>query len=241
MKITFIGTGTMGCTTRCNTSMLVNDILFDIGMGTVKQIERLKIYTKSINYVVVSHFHADHFLDIPNFLIGRKVRDEMENKVVFIGPVGLKNKMTQLMNFTHGDGEQNRYDNMEEKYNIEFVELKNEESYTTNDFKITAYSLNHGRCKLVNGYTLEKENKVISYACDTSICENFYTMCGLSDYMIADVTKLNTTEMHMGLEDYKKLSNQYKDCTFYAVHRMDYDISGIDTVKFPNDGDVLEI
>lgn len=27
MKITFVGTGTMGCTTRCNTSMLVDDIL----------------------------------------------------------------------------------------------------------------------------------------------------------------------------------------------------------------------
>ena len=30
MKITFIGTGTMGCITRCNTSILVDDILFDI-------------------------------------------------------------------------------------------------------------------------------------------------------------------------------------------------------------------
>ena len=76
MKITFIGTGTMGCTTRCNTSMLVDDILFDIGMGTVKQIERLKIYTNSIKYIAISHFHADHFLDIPNFLIGRGIRKE---------------------------------------------------------------------------------------------------------------------------------------------------------------------
>ena len=75
MKVTFIGTGTMGCTTRCNTSVLVDDILFDIGMGTVKQIERLKIYTKSINYLVISHFHADHFLDIPNLLIGRGIRN----------------------------------------------------------------------------------------------------------------------------------------------------------------------
>lgn len=66
MKVTFIGTGTMGGTTRCNTSVLVDDILFDIGMGTVKQIERLKIYVKSIRYVVISHFYADHLLDVPN-------------------------------------------------------------------------------------------------------------------------------------------------------------------------------
>lgn len=80
----------MGCTTRCNTSILVDDILFDIGMGTVKQIERLKIYTKSINYLVLSHFHADHFLDIPNLLIGRGIRKETENKFTIIGPIGTR-------------------------------------------------------------------------------------------------------------------------------------------------------
>ena len=93
MKITFVGTGTMGCTTRCNTRMLVDDILFDVGMGTVKQIERLKIYTKSIKYIVISHFHADHFLDIPNFLIGRGIRKETEEyKLTIIGPIGVRKK-----------------------------------------------------------------------------------------------------------------------------------------------------
>lgn len=73
MKITFVGTGTMGCITRCNTSVLIDNILFDIGMGTVKQLERLKIYTKKVEYLVITHFHADHFLDIPNLLIGRGI------------------------------------------------------------------------------------------------------------------------------------------------------------------------
>ena len=43
MKVTFIGTGTMGSTTRGNQSLLVDDILFDVGCGTVKKIESLKI------------------------------------------------------------------------------------------------------------------------------------------------------------------------------------------------------
>ena len=131
MKINFIGTGTMGSTTRCNTSILVDDILFDIGMGTVKQIERLKLYTKSINYLVISHFHADHFLDIPNLLIGRGIRKETENKLIILGPVGTREKTIKLMNFTHSDGDKHKYDNIEEKYNIKFIELSNEEQYNT--------------------------------------------------------------------------------------------------------------
>lgn len=241
MKVIFIGTGTMGCTTRCNTSVLVDDILFDIGMGTVKQIERLKIYTKSINHLVISHFHADHFLDIPNFLIGRGIRKETENKLTIIGPTGVRKKTIELMNFTHSDGDEHKYDNIEDKYNIEFVELQNEEQYCTEKFEITAVSLKHGECVPINGYILEKEQKVLSYACDTSFCENYYKMCDKSNYIFSDVTGLKTTEVHMGLEEYKELYKQYPNCSFYAIHRADYDTKEINTVMFPNDGEILEI
>ena len=241
MKITFIGTGTMASTTRCNTSILVDDILFDIGMGTVKQIERLKIYTKTINYIVISHFHADHFLDIPNFLFGRIIRKEVEKKLTIIGPIGIKRKTIELMNFTHSDGDEHRYDNLEEKYNIEFIELDNTEFYCINEFKITALTLNHGECIPINGYVLEKENKKISYACDTGFCDNFYNMCSISNFIFSDVTGLKTTEMHIGLEDYKELYKKYPDCKFYAIHRGEYDFSGIDSVEFPNDGEIQEI
>ncbi len=241
MKVTFVGTGTMGCTTRCNTSVLVDDILFDIGMGTVKQIERLEIYTKSINYLVISHFHADHFLDIPNLLIGRRIRKEIKNKLIIIGPVGTKQNIVKLMNFTHGDGNEHKYDNIEEKYNVEFIELQNEEQYKTEKFKITALTLKHGECVPINGYILEKDNKVLSYACDTSFCDNYYKMCNESNYMLSDVTGLKTTDMHIGLEDYKGLYKKYVNCKFYAIHRSDYNVEDIIGVEFPNDGEILEI
>lgn len=241
MNITFVGTGTMGSVKRCNTSILVDDILFDIGMGTVKQIERLNIYTKDIKYVVISHFHADHFLDIPNLLIGRKIRKEFSNKLTFIGPKGLRKKVVELMIFTHGDGNEHKYNEIESKYNLEFVELENNQKYNTDTFNITAFSLNHGPCIPINGYILEKEERRISYACDTSFCDNYYIMCENSDYIFSDVTGIKTTDMHMGFEEYKKLSKKYPNCKFYAVHRGDYEIDNFDGIEMPNDGDILKI
>lgn len=231
----------MESTTRCNTSVLVDDILFDIGMGTVKQVERLKIYTKSINYLLISHFHADHFLDIPNLLIGRSIRNEKENKLIIIGPVGTRKKIVQLMNFTHGNGDDHKYDNIEEKYNLEIIELQNEETYYAENFKITALSLKHGNCLPINGYILEKENKKLSYACDTSFCENYFKMCEISNYIFSDVTGLKTTENHIGLEEYKELYKKYPNCNFYAIHRSDYNTNGVKKIIFPNDGEILEI
>ncbi|MBQ9834247.1 MAG: MBL fold metallo-hydrolase [Bacilli bacterium] len=66
MKLTFIGTGNMGSTSRANTSIIVDNILFDCGMGTIKQLERLGKKVKDLDCLVISHFHADHFFDIPN-------------------------------------------------------------------------------------------------------------------------------------------------------------------------------
>ena len=54
MKITFIGTGNMGCKTRANSSVLIDDLLIDIGCGTVKQLGRLDIETKRIKYILIS-------------------------------------------------------------------------------------------------------------------------------------------------------------------------------------------
>lgn len=242
MKITFIGTGTMGSLTRCNTSVLIDDILFDIGMGTIKQIGRLKINTKSICYLVISHFHADHFLDIPNLLIGSKeIRKEKEQKLTIIGPTGLRKKVMDLMSFTHGDGDQHKYDKIEEKYNIEFVELDESEKFQGENFTITAVSLKHGNCNPIYGYILEKENKKVAYCCDMTLFNGFYNICKEVNYMLSDVNGLVTDYNHMGLEDYVKIAKQYNNCKFYAIHRGDYEVKYTDIINFPIDGEVIEI
>lgn len=239
MRITFIGTGTMSSIERANTSVLVDDILFDLGMGTVKQIERLKIYTKSIKYVCISHYHSDHFFDIPNLLIGRENRNEQS--IIFIGAKGLRNKVVELMKFTHSDGNEHKYDKIEEKYNIKFVELEKGESYFGNNFSITAITMKHGNCNPIYGYIVNKDNKKIAYCCDMTIFDEFYEICDNVDYMLSDVNGLKTDNMHMGLEDYYKIAIQYKKCNFYAIHRGDYKIKYNDKINFPMDGDIIEI
>lgn len=65
--------------------------------------------------------------------------------------------------------------------------------------------------------------------------------CAIHQITFFYVTGLKTTDTHMGLEDYKELYIKYPNCTFYAIHRADYNTNGISSVKFPNDGDILEI
>ena len=64
MKIQCIGTGTMGSITRGSQSLVIDDMLIDVGSGVVKKMESLGIYTKTIKYLLITHVHSDHFVDL---------------------------------------------------------------------------------------------------------------------------------------------------------------------------------
>lgn len=242
MKVTFIGTGTMGSTTRGNQSLLVDDILFDVGCGTVKKIESLKIYTKDINYLVISHFHADHFFDIPNYLIGRNIRNEhLKRTLPIIGGIGLKNRLIQLFTLAFGDGNKDKYNNFERDFNVKLIELKNEEEYIDEGISIKAYELEHGACKPILGFILSKENKKIGYATDTILCDNLKTMCRNSETIFIDSTNTIPTRMHIGLNEVLELKKENKDTNFFAIHRSDYIHNHIKEINFPEDEDCIKI
>ena len=96
MEVTFVGTGSMASLVKFNTSVLIDDILFDCGNGTVKQLNKLKIPARKIRYLVVTHFHSDHTFDIPNLLAMRLLNKDMDDKIIVIGPKGLRQRIIDI-------------------------------------------------------------------------------------------------------------------------------------------------
>ncbi len=109
MKITFLGTASMQPTSDRNlTSIYFNHegehILFDCGEGTQRQIRIAGISPTKLTRVIISHFHADHFLGLAGLI--RTLDANQYNKTLYIyGPKGL-NKLfetiTTSMNYSPG-------------------------------------------------------------------------------------------------------------------------------------------
>lgn len=242
MKVTFIGTGSMGNESQGNTSMLINNMLIDCGMGVVKSFERLGHHTRDINYVVITHFHADHVFDIPNFLAGREIRGELEVPLTFIGPKGLKDRIKEIIILAFADTNPGRYQDIEEYFNIKIIELDDGKTYEDNDFKLTAYKLDHGINVEEQGYILEKENKKIGILWDTTLCDNYYEVCSRADYVFSDVGKVETTASHIGVNDFNKIPEKFPNAKFYAVHRGNYNTDIIDyKIIVPKDGEEINL
>lgn len=241
MNIKFIGTGTVGTATRNNIGILIDNILLDCGMGITKQIEKYGKKTKDIKYLIITHFHADHFFDIPNLLLGRWIRKIYDEKLYIILPITGRRKIIDLMKFGFGNGNENAYENIEEELNVEFIEMGVNETYNFEDYQLTSIELEHGECIPNYGYLLKKNNITISYTGDTEICDNFKKMCEQSDYMFVEATTFLPLDvnMHIAFEELKELAEKYNNCIFYAVHRGDYEIEDKGNVYVPDDGEEI--
>jgi ribonuclease BN (tRNA processing enzyme) len=242
MKITFLGTGSMESENSANTSILINNnVLFDIGSGTISQMMKYNYKTSDIKYLIVTNYEADHFLDIVYFIFRRILRNEINNKLIIVGPHLIKEKTIELLRFTQTDGNNLKFKDISEKYNIDFIELNND-NYSDETLTINSISMVHGQFSFCNGYIINIDNVKVGYTGDTTMCSSVYNMCNELNNMIIDANGIETTMSHIGLDDVINLSRKYPNCTFYAVHRGSYEYSDeLNKIKFPTDGEIIQL
>ena len=89
MKIKFLGTGS-GKTSlnRYHSSFLIssstNRLLVDCGDGISKAILKQSIHFNSIDSILISHFHADHFAGLPSLLTQMKLGGRKNELIIFV-------------------------------------------------------------------------------------------------------------------------------------------------------------
>jgi ribonuclease Z len=89
MKIKFLGTGS-GQTSlnRFHSSFLISssnhNLLVDCGDGISKAILKQNINFNSIDSILISHFHADHFAGLPSLLTQMKLSSRKNDLTIFV-------------------------------------------------------------------------------------------------------------------------------------------------------------
>lgn len=65
MKIQVIGSGSMWTKYNSACYLIDDKIMVDFPNGTCKYLYRLDIIPNTIDNIVLTHFHGDHYFDIP--------------------------------------------------------------------------------------------------------------------------------------------------------------------------------
>ena len=202
MELKMIGTGSIGASRRSASTLIDNKILVDCGNGIVKTMINEGVSVKDIDVLLITHFHGDHFLDIP-FLITQRILDDATNELKIYGPKGLTQLVKDLYVLTFHSSS---YDEKIEEANITFIEY---EALNTMEvlsgYYVTPVEVEHGDLKPSYGFVMKHDNHIISFSGDSSYCPSINELVKSSELSVLDTTFISGNLKHMGLDNVETL------------------------------------
>lgn len=212
MKVKVIGTGSMWTKYNSASYLIDEDVLVDCPNGCSKYLYKLGIVPKSVENILITHFHGDHYFDIP-FYILNKSKSDNKRVNIYCGKEGSKKiKKLGVLAFP------NSFLNACKEINLNFC--------NKNEFKVSKYDIkrvlvDHGRMKPAYGYIFKKDNVLVGFTGDTSLCESVKDMASKCSYLFCDCMRTKGNEKHMGVDNLLYLANEYPSCNFVPSHMDD--------------------
>ncbi|MDD7972159.1 MBL fold metallo-hydrolase [Roseinatronobacter alkalisoli] len=209
MKVTLLGTGTpLPSMQRFGTSTLIEAggrrVLLDCGRGTVLRLSEIGIPIGSIDAVIFSHFHSDHYAGLPDLLMTGALPASWggrQTQLRVSGPEGVRSVVEGLWTFTAADRKIRVADNeiTEDCHQVAVTEFSEGVVFDECGLKITAIEVDHGEfVKPAFGFRVEFGGRVLVHSHDTRYSENLVRQAQGADVLIHEVAmaRPETLERH---------------------------------------------
>ena len=211
--------------------------MVDFPNGACKYLYRQGIKPNTINHILITHFHGDHYFDLPFYMLN-KSKSENKNVIIYCLKEGI-----DKINLIGDLAFPNSYQEVCNELNITF---NNYDKFTIKDYQVEKILVNHGRMKPAYGYILKKDDIYVGFTGDTSLCESVEQMAQKCSYLFCDCMFLEGNTKHQGIDNLKYLSSKYQDCTFIVSHledvtRQQLKELNISNIIIPEDYQILQI
>ena len=96
MLIRLVGTGSILSRRNSACTLIDDKVLIDCGGGIFKALRQQQVNLKKISTVLITHFHGDHYADLPCLILYRYLSSGEKERLVVYGPKGLVEKVKSL-------------------------------------------------------------------------------------------------------------------------------------------------
>ena len=237
MKIQVIGSGSMWTKYNSACYLIDDKIMIDFPNGACKYLYRLDIIPNTINNIVLTHLHGDHYFDMPFYLLN-KSKSENKDVNIFCSKEGKKkiNKIG-ILAFPNSFKEACNSLNLKYCFNDDFI---------IEDYKVQKMLVEHGRMKPAFGYIFSKDDICVGFTGDTSLCENVEILSSKCRYLFCDCMFIKGNGKHQGIDNLEYLSKKYPNCTFVVSHLEDDTRKKLEKMKIkniivPNDAQIIRV
>jgi ribonuclease BN (tRNA processing enzyme) len=187
MQIQFIGSGdAFGSGGKFNTCFHVTgektNFLIDCGASSLIALKANNIDLNSINTILFTHFHADHFGGIPFFMLDAQFFSKRTQPLTIVGPQDLRSWYQRVMETSFPGSSETKT-----RFDVIFIELEEKQPQSIGEITATAYLVNHGNPGgPFFSYRIECENRVLAYTGDTEWTESLIDAGRNADIFIAE-------------------------------------------------------
>ena len=225
MKIQVIGSGSMWTKYNSACYLIDDKIMIDFPNGACKYLYRLDIIPNTINNIVLTHLHGDHYFDMPFYLLN-KSKSENKDVNIFCSKEGKKkiNKIG-ILAFPNSFKEACNSLNLKYCFNDDFI---------IEDYKVEKMLVDHGRMKPAFGYIFSKDDICVGFTGDTSLCESVEILSSKCRYLFCDCMFIKDNGKHQGIDNLEYLSKKYPNCTFVVSHLEDDTRKKLEKMKIKN-------
>ena len=232
MKVSIIGSGSMWNKYNSACYLIDDNIMIDFPNGACKYLYRLDIIPNQIDNIVLTHFHGDHYFDIPFYLLN-KSKSENKNVNIFCYKEG-KSRIDKIGKLAFP----NSYKAACKALNLNYCF---NDFFVINNYKVQRLLVNHGRMRPAYGYVFSSGDLRIGFTGDTTTCNSIEYMALNCSYLFCDCMFIKGTDKHMGIDMLQDLCIKYQDCMFVVSHlendtRNELKKLNIKNVIVPEDG-----
>ena len=182
----FLGSGdAFGSGGRLHTCIQVSSeeatFLIDCGASSLIAMKRFGVDPSSIDAVLVTHLHGDHFGGIPFFVLDAQLVSRRTRPLTVAGPPGLESRVYDSMEALFPGTSQVR-----RRFELGFVELPEGEATGIGTLTVTSYGVVHPSGAPACALRVECGGKVISYSGDTEWTDSLLSAARDADLFVCE-------------------------------------------------------
>ena len=197
--------------------MIDGRILLDAGAPVLPHLRRLGIDPGAIEVIFLTHFHGDHTLGLPSYVLHRAFI--ARTPFTIVGPAGVEERLESLFTAAWGVD----WKHIRGELLLTYQEAK--ESGTAAGIDYRTVQLDHGTSGCT-GYRLSLDGRVLAYSGDTTATPPLDRLVEGADLAIVEATSPGEPFSHLGWEQAHALRDRHPGTRFFFVHVYEGTLDG---------------
>lgn len=166
-------------------------LLLDCGATSLLAMQQQQIDPTTIDHILLSHLHGDHFGGVPFLLLHAQFVAKRTRPLTILGPIGTEQRIIEALDVLFPDLRETPW-----RFPLAFIELQADRPEKIDEIEVLPYVVDHPSGAPSLALRLTIDNKVLAFSGDTRWTEALVDVADEADLLIAECHSCRPNGIH---------------------------------------------